>query len=153
MYAAVMTEPNRMKNGSLQLENPLEKLAEKLKYATYSSGLDTHEMIEMDEILRILTAIQVDGARRDERLAQLQKQMDELVKFREERTRTSETENRKMTGEIEEIHRKIKAIEERGLLAWTWKRIMQAAALTAAISTVGGCFIGLAVWVVTKLLK
>lgn len=152
MHATVLTEPKPyMRNGSLQAESSLEKLILKLKSAAKPSGSGTHEM-EMDEILRILTAIQIEGARRDERQVQIQRQIEELLKFREDRIKNSDLEHRKLTADIEEINRRLKSLEERGLTAWTMKRLTQAAALIAAASSVVGAFGAAAFWIVKKLL-
>lgn len=142
------------RNGSLQVKKTLAQIIAEIKERTTPGT-----RMEMDQVLSILMALQTDGARRDERLTTIQKQLDGLLSFREERMKLSQAEHRAIETSVEAIrddiatlNRRVQSLEDRGLTAWTMKRIAQAAAIIGALSTVGGAVFAVVFWLAKRVI-
>ena len=150
MHAAVVIEPNdNARNGSFS-SKALDKLITNLQ-AVAISDLGAKKM-EMDEILRILTLLQVEGARRDAKLDQVIAGLKEINDFRVDRVKVVDLALDELRRRSSAFERRMDAIEEKqshaGILGWidgsTAKKI---GALTALI--VGA---GAAIVVITKMM-
>lgn len=104
--------------------------------------------VDTDQIASILTQLQVDGARRDEKLTHISTSVDELTRASNARVAIIDTKFDLIAADMRDIQARTKELEDAGIAAWSLKKIAQAAALITTVGVVWGFVAGIVVWLV-----
>lgn len=109
------------------------------------------EDMDTDQILQILMVIQSEGARRDEKLTNIDKAVTSSADLQKSRIAVEDARYELMAEDIRQLKGRVKTIEDAGLAAWSVKKIIQWSALIAAVGTIVGSIAGVIIWVVKHL--
>lgn len=125
--------------------------------------------MDNDQILQALIGIGTDGARRDEKLTSTVQSLEriergmkdsetridlrfqELIRQREAHIEQGNKRYEETMLKISGLDGRLKNVEDSGIASWSAKKILQWAALTAAIATLFGTVLGGVAWIVAHL--
>lgn len=112
---------------------------------------EADDEMDTDQILQMLMTIQTDGARRDEKLTNIDKTVTGLADLQRVRITLEDTRHESVMTEIRGLQARVKSVEDAGISAWSVKKIIQWAAFIAAVGTVVGSIAGAIIWVAKHL--
>lgn len=104
--------------------------------------------VDTDQIASILTQLQVEGARRDEKLTHIVTSVDGLSRFNDTRTVVVDNKLDLISADIRNLQTRTKALEDAGIAAWSVKKVAQAAVLITSVGVIWGFVAGIVVWLV-----
>lgn len=124
-----------------------------------NGSLNDHQKDELsdemdaDQILQILMVLKEDGARRDEKIAQAIRQLEELGKFRDTQTIKVDGKFELITEEIRSLKTRLSAVESAGIAAWSTRKMAQWAAFISGVGVVWGGIVAAVIWLFEKVVK
>jgi len=112
---------------------------------------EADDEMDTDQILQMLMTIQTDGARRDEKLTNIDKTVTGLADLQRVRITLEDTRHESVMTEIRALQGRVKTVEDAGIAAWSVKKVIQWSAFIAAVGTIVGTIAGVVILVIKHL--